>query len=629
MSDRHTPADAAATVTHPPPIPWDHLFPTLPPDVFDAPLPSAAADEPVLDRFLAADPADLPAFAPAPVAAGSARERHALGAALACPDLFLVDVGPAGDAVNFAVDLAIEAARAGERVAVVTLEPADADAVLARLAEAEDLLLGRAVGPDERADHLPAASAERTAHTHGPAAVAAAAFRLNGTRHRLEAERAALTAARDAVHAARPSPEFTSLAASADRAAAELAAKQAEVATLSARLAGGQTAKPNGVLGLLKGLFAKPPAADQPAEVEPQLKAAEQALAALKVEADRLAAERDARQADAEQALLRASEALSAAGLPADAPADAVSARLDQVERELAATTAWADDLDARTAEVARRLHARVRVTVGPAAAAADPLFAAGPFDLVIVTDADHLPDADLAAAAALGGRWVLAGDPTGRAARGPAYRNGKLGFPRPTGVRRLWQRLHPPGRWEADGVQLVAHLTDPGAGPLTCEPLADRPDIELRFANAGGAAVLAAVAFPPTMTLADAKAFLAAELGEVRLAPCGPVRWHESADAAHRLLAGGRPDGRRVRLGGAGTRGAGAGGRARPGRADGGGRVRPGGRVGPGDRRGVGGPAHRPTSDGRPAPPGPDRRHPPAAPGRGDRVSQPGVRGR
>jgi hypothetical protein len=82
-----------------------------------------------------------------------------------------------------------------------------------------------------------------------------------------------------------------------------------------------------------------------------------------------------------------------------------------------------------------------------------------------------------------------------------------------------------------------VAVLIADAPDPLTREPLADRPDVELRFTRAGGAEpVLAEVAFPPGMSVAAAKAFLAQEVGEVRLAPCGTVHWHESVD---RVTAG------------------------------------------------------------------------------------------
>lgn len=534
MSDRHSPAGAAGPATRPPPNSWLHLFPTLPPDVPDALTPVPPA--PAFDRFLAVSPAELPAFEPLAVAAGSARERHAVGAALACPDLFLVDVGDAGDGLPFVVDLALEAARAGERVAVLTHAPADADAVVARLAEAEDLLVGRAVAADEPADQLPAASAERTAHAHGPAAVAAAASRLTGTLHRLESERATLAAVRDAIPGLLAACQPADLTA-AEVAAAEVAARRAEVAALSAKLASCQSAKSSGVLNRLVGLFSKP-AADHAAEVEPQLKAAEQGLAAAQAEADRLAAERSAKLGETERAFRQACGLFTAAGLaPPAAPtaeavrtaATALDARLAAVTDELASAETTAADLDAHTVVAARRLLAQVRVAVGPVAAVADPLFTAGRFDRVIVADAEHLGD-DLSAVTALGSRWVLIGDPTG-GGTGGAHRNGRP--PRAAPFRRLWDRLHPAGRWETDGVQLVVHLCDAGAEPPTCEPLADRPEIELRFGrDPDGSPLLAAVAFPPTMTLAEAKAFLAAELEEVRLAPCGPARWHESDDA-------------------------------------------------------------------------------------------------
>jgi hypothetical protein len=71
------------------------------------------------------------------------------------------------------------------------------------------------------------------------------------------------------------------------------------------------------------------------------------------------------------------------------------------------------------------------------------------------------------------------------------------------------------------------------GADPdrLRREPLADRPDVELRFLDGPVGPVLAEVAFPPGLPAAEAKAFLARELGEVRLSPVGPAHWHETDD--------------------------------------------------------------------------------------------------
>ena len=73
-----------------------------------------------------------------------------------------------------------------------------------------------------------------------------------------------------------------------------------------------------------------------------------------------------------------------------------------------------------------------------------------------------------------------------------------------------------------------LCHWDAAGASPaLTCEPLLERPEIELRFAaDSDGEPVLAGVAFPATTTLADAKAFVFHQVGDVLLRPCGAVRW-------------------------------------------------------------------------------------------------------
>jgi hypothetical protein len=88
------------------------------------------------------------------------------------------------------------------------------------------------------------------------------------------------------------------------------------------------------------------------------------------------------------------------------------------------------------------------------------------------------------------------------------------------------WAVEHRPG-WCREAGRLVARLR-PDANSVHAEPLADRPDVELRFGRApDGAFVLAAVAFPPETSVADAKAFLAADLDEIDLVPLGPDRWN------------------------------------------------------------------------------------------------------
>jgi hypothetical protein len=506
------------------------------------------------DRLLAAHPDRLPGYDPAPLADPDRppAEYHALSAALGCPDLFLVDADPGPDQLRFAAELAAEAAGRGERVLVVTPTPADADAVLARLAENPRLSVGRALAPHEGPDRLPAASAARTARAHGDGALADARDRAAGCEARLAAlrtaaEAAAPLAARLRELADARAAALARLDAEGQKLAAELESKRKELAAVR-EPAGALRAdgKKSGVFVRFKGLFGHKPSADP----EPQAKAAEEAVARLAAEAARLAAERG--QVDenyrAGRDLLARGEAglpaaLRAAGLDEPGPtpeaveraAAAVPRLVAEVEAELAAARRRAADLDGREPELVRDLLTRVRVVVATLdAVGADPLTAApdgGPaFARLVLTDADRLSAPEFAHAARPAARWVLVGSaaaPRGR--RGP-HRHGRPSHP-PTFFRRLWSHLHRQ-TWRTEAGRLVAALAAADPDSLSCEPLADRPEVELRFApdDAGGP-VLAEVAFPPTSPAAEAKAFLARELGEVRLSPCGPVRWHEAED--------------------------------------------------------------------------------------------------
>jgi hypothetical protein len=111
----------------------------------------------------------------------------------------------------------------------------------------------------------------------------------------------------------------------------------------------------------------------------------------------------------------------------------------------------------------------------------------------------------------------------------------------RPGFFQRLWRHLHWDA-WVRDGGRLVCRLrpVSPSQRPsLACEPLADRPEVELRIqAATDGVPQLAEVAFPPDTGLPAAKAFLFRELGEAPIpAPCAAPRWEETPDIVHCAL--------------------------------------------------------------------------------------------
>jgi hypothetical protein len=492
----------------------------------------------------------------------------ALAAAVGCPDLYhlVARPGPARDA--FVREYAAETTGAGERLLVLA-PTAAAAARLARLlpdavfaGDADGLTTSAAAGAGQVAAARRAlADAERAAADALERTAAAdpawgtlrdAVGRMaeaDADARRLADERDRLP---EAVRAEADAPG-TPLAAELARLAvpAELADRRAKAeATLAAaREAWKQVgpladAKKTGRLGFLKGLFAGDVVA-RAAELEEQVRQAEATLG--RAEAEVLAAEAAARdgrlaaevarraaelaaradgargrRAAAEAEFRAAAAVVAAAGLtppPAptpDAVADAAAAADDarrQAEARRAAAREEIEALDADPDEAARRLLARRAVVVTPADALDDPAVTAARFDRVLVEAVEAVPDAAVAAVPAHADRWLFVGD--GAAGPGPAARACSA-LPRPP--------------WTRDGGRLVCELERlPVDG---CEPVADRPEVELRFGTrADGSPAVAAVAFPADWSPADAEAFLAAELGEPRPAVGGGCRWHEAAD--------------------------------------------------------------------------------------------------
>jgi hypothetical protein len=138
-------------------------------------------------------------------------------------------------------------------------------------------------------------------------------------------------------------------------------------------------------------------------------------------------------------------------------------------------------------------------------------------FPLLIALEAHTLDEAGLQSVARLADRCVLVGEPgrslftelCERFACEPWIR-----------AERLICRLHP--------------VADDQRGGIESEPVADRPDIELRIlADGGDGPQLVEVVFPAHTPIADAKRFVFEQLGEAPL--CGSLRaakWSESADA-------------------------------------------------------------------------------------------------
>ena len=191
---------------------------------------------------------------------------------------------------------------------------------------------------------------------------------------------------------------------------------------------------------------------------------------------------------------------------PAAITPGAITATWDAFNRaDGAVAPAAAEDPSA----LAERLLSSINVVAAtPAALAADPHFGAGrrgPLGLLVALAAHEVTDADLVAAARLARRWVLIGEP---AAPNPG-----------AGFVRLWQHLHC-DPWAREDERVVYHLrpVPPGRrARLDREPVADRPDVELRIDTPPDRLPeLAEMAFPAGAPIARAVEYVFQELGEL-----------------------------------------------------------------------------------------------------------------
>lgn len=166
-----------------------------------------------------------------------------------------------------------------------------------------------------------------------------------------------------------------------------------------------------------------------------------------------------------------------------------------------------------------------------------------GPFDLVVIEQADRLADGPLLALTRLGRRCMLVGLPPLLGGRLPAPGDG---LPHQPMFHRLWQRLHPflrhrNCRWVQSDREIVCQLLglqETDRSRLDAEPLLDQPEVELRILNTpDDRPVLAEVAFPlRSFSIAQAKEFLYQQLGELPLRP-ESEHWHWAETSSHLTL--------------------------------------------------------------------------------------------
>ncbi len=170
----------------------------------------------------------------------------------------------------------------------------------------------------------------------------------------------------------------------------------------------------------------------------------------------------------------------------------------------------------------------------------ADPVFAApgSLFGVLVLDRAEELPEAAFPKLARLAERWVLVGHALAfDEPRPPLHglpRPGRGRPPEATFAARV-AKLLDRETWAIEGNRLVCRLTHATAEQrrtMTREPLADRPEIELRFVASDGDPLLAEIAFPGNTPVPAAKGFLFHELNEVLLRPCGEFAWDHATDA-------------------------------------------------------------------------------------------------
>lgn len=220
----------------------------------------------------------------------------------------------------------------------------------------------------------------------------------------------------------------------------------------------------------------------------------------------------------------------------------------------------WIDCLEANADSLTTRLCEYVNVVAATTAALReDPHFgeAAAPslsFDLLVLEQADQLTESEFLQSARRARRWVLLGEPAPEETvrettkgSGVRTRSGVLD-PQALFFHRLWQHLHCdprrlPYSWVHEQDRLCCRLrsvADEQRSYLEVEPVADRPDVELRIlALPRTPPALAEVVFPAGMSISQAKEFIFHELAELTFqAERHSLRWVEKPEQLMLCLA-------------------------------------------------------------------------------------------
>jgi hypothetical protein len=237
----------------------------------------------------------------------------------------------------------------------------------------------------------------------------------------------------------------------------------------------------------------------------------------------------------------------------------------DQDARHLGFAREWLAGLEIMRTELPQHLAQHANLIAGTSVASLDAPLTATHFDLLILEGAHGVTESEFVSAAQRTDRWVLVGEPAechevhaeatcGNAARAKdsthnankdkTARWGVSVVERPSlpgFFERLWRQLHCdprdlPYAWLKENQRLCCRLRPvppEQRSRLEAEHVADFPDIELRIlASPDARPALAEVVFPPTMTIAQAKAYIYQELQELPIRASGRcLRWHEDAE--------------------------------------------------------------------------------------------------
>ncbi len=268
----------------------------------------------------------------------------------------------------------------------------------------------------------------------------------------------------------------------------------------------------------------------------------------------------------------RAVESLDGDGLrPANLSAASVAAareawsrQREQHNRQEVFARQWLEAVEEAAATLPEHLAGCANVVAATTAGlAGDAVFggANSPvFDLLVLDEAHQVTESEATAAARRARRWLLVGEPPlseGMRDEGRGMREGHKAFrPHPSSLvphpffHRLWQQLHAeprrlPYAWTRRGERLVCSLRPIAPDQERCletEPVADRPDVELRILvpprsrRRGPLPAetprLAEVTFPAATPIEEAKAFIFRELEELPVQADGHgLRWVEQPD--------------------------------------------------------------------------------------------------